>query len=431
MARIYPMFLIIASLVLLVLPGVLFNTYGSVGFKTTDPGLTCGGPYAPGQLIDVTCQGSVTEGCQAVANDCTLTTSPTLSFLNQNSPFTQLISGNIFGVWGALTSNGNVNRGPFDPNGGGQYYTADCFMAAVPGGVNMSTNSFSAHIASCTQTNPDGSNMTKSSTFTFANWNSNFFGSGVPVNTPFYQLKTNATFIMTCQAQGFWYVTGQPTVGYALHGCDFYQFAGYTPPQQPSTNPIWSFLVAIPGNQGGATGMVAAMQTGNYHLKVFVQPETWETKYCSTAFLNTQTIFSLWYSSQNCVNFQSWFTAPKATGGFNVGFFTPFLTLLIGIVLFLIGTGINLAAGGSILGSGTQFGVGTNDQGTRMAQILGLALIVWAPLYSEFATWFTSGLLPFGLDGSIISIATGSGIIAFCLTGLFFAGVLWQLMSIE
>lgn len=422
--KLYPMALIILSLTILVLPGVLFNAFATTGFKSADPVLTCPG------WADVTCQGSVTEGCQAVPTQCSLNNGVTLAFLNQASPFTQVLSGNIFGLFSSLSSNGNANRGPFDASGGGAYYTADCYVKGVTAGAsqNITSNSFAALISSCTQTNPDRSNLTKAQAFTWGDWNFNLLGVS-QVNIPFYNIINNATYALTCYNQGYWFISNQPSIGYAIEGCDYYKGAGYSPPANPNVNPVYSFLIGVPCHLGVGSCKAQTFPTGNTHIEIFIQPQNWDTQFCVNAFTVATQNQATWYGSQQCTNMETWFVSPHGGASFNFGFFTPFLTILLGLVLFLIGTGINVQGGGSIFGSGTQLGVGTNEQGTKLAQIMGLGLLAWTPLYSEFSTWFTSGLLPFGLDGAITAIATGGGIVTFALTTMFFAGVIWQAQS--
>jgi hypothetical protein len=126
-----------------------------------------------------------------------------------------------------------------------------------------------------------------------------------------------------------------------------------------------------------------------------------------------------------CVNMETWFTTPQGGGtALQAGFLTPFLAIIVGLILFLVGLGINLQAGGSIFGSGTTLGAGVNPQGTRLAQTLGMALMAYVPLYSEFSSWFTSGFLPNGLDGTI-------GVIGLGITTCLFAGVIWLTMQMS
>jgi hypothetical protein len=297
---------------------------------------------------------------------------------------------------------------------------------------NITKNNFAADIKVCTQTNSDRSNMTKyftgSTSFqpvTWGNWNFNQLGT-TAVSIPFFAIKANATWGFQCLNQGYWFYSTQSTIGYSMIGCDYYKSAGYSPPANPNTQPVYSFLLAVPCNAPGTGGCKAqTYPTGNSHVQVLIQPQQWDTWDCTNAFTVLTRNEANWYGSQQCINMETWFNSPHAGSAFNLGLFTPFLTILIGVILFLIGLGVGL----QVPVPTSQLGFSINQQGTRLAQFLGITLIAWTPLYSEFSTWFTSGVLPYGLDGGIVSIASGSGIIGFCVTAMLFVGVVWQVMS--
>lgn len=106
------------------------------------------------------------------------------------------------------------------------------------------------------------------------------------------------------------------------------------------------------------------------------------------------------------------------------------LTLLGGAIFIFLGLGLGASLGGSILGSGTTASLSTNPQGSKMAQAFGLGLLIWAPLYSEFSTWFSSGYLPVfntngglqtGIDGNILNGQIG--IVSIILTIMMFLGL--------
>jgi hypothetical protein len=120
---------------------------------------------------------------------------------------------------------------------------------------------------------------------------------------------------------------------------------------------------------------------------------------------------------------ETWFFTPIGSN-FQAGFLTPFLTIIVGLILFLVGLGINLTAGGTVFGSGTNLGAGVNAQGTRLAQTLGISLMAYTPLYSEFSSWFTSGYLPNGLDGTI-------GVVGIAITVCLFVGVIWLTLQMN
>lgn len=80
----------------------------------------------------------------------------------------------------------------------------------------------------------------------------------------------------------------------------------------------------------------------------------------------------------------------------------------VGLLLLLIGLGLGFEAGAVTF----NFALRPNSQGTRMAQTIGIGLLVWIPLYSEFGAPWVSVLI-WGL----------STFLFFALTGCFFFGI--------
>jgi len=114
----------------------------------------------------------------------------------------------------------------------------------------------------------------------------------------------------------------------------------------------------------------------------------------------------------------NWSTS--TTGGISFGNILGFGLWLLGAALVLfLSLGISFGGGGSFLASGASFQVGSNKQGSKLAQTVGIGLLVWIPFYSEFSTWFTSGLLPYGIDGV-------TGIIAIAITATMAFGLYLQ-----
>ena len=115
-------------------------------------------------------------------------------------------------------------------------------------------------------------------------------------------------------------------------------------------------------------------------------------------------------------------TPSVASSGLNVSGILAFaLSLIGGLLVVFIALGIGISGSIEGLTFGTSGSFWSNPQGTRLAQTFGIATLIWFPLYSEFSPWFTSGYLPFGLDGQLF--AAPPGIIAFVLTFFFFVGV--------
>lgn len=88
-----------------------------------------------------------------------------------------------------------------------------------------------------------------------------------------------------------------------------------------------------------------------------------------------------------------------------------FLGFVIGIILFVMSFGVGFNAGAI----SETIGFSSNSQGTKFAQAVGLGLMVWSPIYSEFSGWFSNTMLGWGV-GTIIGTI---------LTALYFMGVIW------
>lgn len=89
---------------------------------------------------------------------------------------------------------------------------------------------------------------------------------------------------------------------------------------------------------------------------------------------------------------------------------------ILGFALGLLGLAILVMLGLGIGVGAASVSVETNPQGSKLAQTFGIGLLIWGPLYSEFSTWFTSGFLPYGLDGVV-------GIVSIALIATYFFGL--------
>ncbi|MDE1824340.1 MAG: hypothetical protein KGH74_03505 [Candidatus Micrarchaeota archaeon] len=423
------MVLVSVALFLLVIPGLLYNNLNSTGITPAQV-LTCPNTQLSGGGVDVTCQGSVNAGCQASASYCSLSGS-SFSFLNINSPFTALITGNVWGVFNQIVQGSQpTTHGPFDSVGGSaSFIRANCIID------NRGANSLTGWtIDQCTQADSDGSNMTTGFN-TWSNWNNNFVGStktisfkNLIVYIPAYSGNSSYTLICNWNIQTNYTFSGTPFSGYTWYGCAYQNTIGGSFPTNEKTNPSWPFLISVPWATGvldptkGYTCGYISAPAKCFHQLVYVQLETWHTFECVFVAKTNQRQLWPFLISPQCDQWWDNVKTQSVSSGANFGILTPIIVFIIGLALLFLGLGIGLTGGGSILGTGTTVGISSNRQGTKMAQILGMGLIVWAPLYSEFSTWFTTGLLPYGLDGSL-------GVVGIGLTGLFFFGIFWLIQS--
>ena len=420
----------VGALILLVLPGALYNNYSNSNLVVSQGSfsLTCPG------LPDTTCQGATATGCQVNAGVCTLSGN-SISFLSGTSPFTALLTGNIGGLFSMLSAGAQATQhGAFDFWGGGANLFANCIVFNAAN-ANMEITKLS--FKECTQAHADGSNMTINEATTWTNWNTNF-NPAAPVALQFFGLSgISGVYVMTCNNLGQFNYTqglGGPTVGgYTWWGCDVNTGSGVggcsslVPPSVAclQNNFYNSLILAIPSNQG------QYLLTGNgkygcpevsandvcWHINVPVLLVQFEAATCFSTQGSNRAQFSYIVSAQ-CDQFYQ--TAKAQVGSTNnlaiLGPISMIVGFFFGLALFFLGFGIQIGAGGSIVSTGTNFSLGSNPQGSKLAQVIGMGLIIWIFLFSEFSSWYTSGFLPYGLDGSF-------GVISIAITGAFWFGL--------
>lgn len=442
-SRIYPMGLIFAAIIMLVLPGFLLGIFTSSGLNPAFA-LTCSNN--PG---DFTCQNSNPSGCQAVPASCTLS-GTTISFLNQQSPWTSLLRGNLFGLFSGL-------------NTGGTYTTYNAYQIAGFGTSNVvpalclnqyvsnSSAAYGYKPLACTQTSVTGSNLPKPQTIDivpgpyFQNQTAvHFFQLGVTNASSYNPL---GTYLEANLCQGLTSLVASGATINILLGCQYYSTTG-------GHTTYWYFDIDYDNTtasfaqtpQQGATRSfnycnghpsLNSTQCPNLLVPVTMQPETWDVRDCAlqNIFPSGQPIGFNWGAGlglfvydplainpitpqctamqQSITNFNTASSTSTATSIASV------LLWIAGIVIFIMATGINFTVTGSLFGTGVSTGAGVNRQGTKFAQILSFAMIAWIPFFSEFSSWFTSGILPNGFDGI-------AGITSIVINAMLFGGVMWQ-----
>ena len=113
----------------------------------------------------------------------------------------------------------------------------------------------------------------------------------------------------------------------------------------------------------------------------------------------------------------------SVSNSINIPNMFTFVGFLIGIILFIMGLGLTISANAQALATGVGGSVGVDDQGARLAQIIGIGLIVWTFFSSLFGAWL-------GLNGFISPIGLGLSLIIYIiLSAMFFFGTYWQISS--
>ena len=333
-----PMYLIMLPVLLMVGVGSLYNAMINSGFLTTG---------VSGNATDILAPQYTDTGCNAATSYCTFTDSTTFPFLNDQSPFTKLISGDVQG------------------------FLASWF---VTGAGPLGVNSTSTIVQS---------------------------GIGVATNLVLFTGNYNGGSI--CPAfNGVTFTSIHYGTNYVTSARQF-QCNGPTAPTINMTFPLTFTSVY------------------------------WDGSFSSTADPSSWTIFSLAsynYLTADCTPFStnatdiqqmicSNFVAPvtsttSTTVGSLVNFSSVglFFQLIAGFILLIMSLGI----GGSAQAIATGFSFIPNDQGTKFAQLLGIGLIMWVVIQSEFSAWLSSSFIGFGI-GSMMAII---------LEIMFFVGIYWQ-----
>lgn len=126
----HSMELIFFPLIILIMVGLVANEFQSSALQTTPvlPTPICTGTIEPGE-----CYPTNVNGCdQSASVNCNFTANTKFSFLNQNSPYALLLSGNILGFFNCLVGCSQVTpvsnlvdlNGCISTGGSGQFVTS-------------------------------------------------------------------------------------------------------------------------------------------------------------------------------------------------------------------------------------------------------------------------------------------------------------------
>jgi hypothetical protein len=344
----------------------------------------------------------------------------------------------------ALASSQNPDGSYSDIIDGCQYYTFGPSQSSTKDGFATVT-SFAF---------PPGNILNVSSTAGFS------VGSSVSLC---YGTKYQATFTVTAVGSGSITISGVPSPFPTFQANPCYVVV--TPFPGSIVTSYYYFTANVNSSQFSAnTATFGGSQTVSYcnshfglnpvtdcppaTIPVTLQPESWDVYSCGEQFYFPngaaahQDLFNsggfsnpsnhvYWAASSGpgsvplpsktpqCLSVENSIANYNANENSTFGLGIVFL-FLAGVILFLLGLGINVKVDGTIFGTGGGVGAGSNQQGTRMAQAIGIFLTVWTPLYSEFGQWTTSSLMGnIGLSLLMLFVTLGIG----------FIGVFWQILS--
>ena len=377
--------LIFFPLFLMIVVGVIFNNFNASGMQAN-------GNLVVTQLtrtqnstafcllnIDPNCSviiNPVPTGCASSLQNCNASgIASGFNFLNKNSPFTYLIQFNVVGFLSSIFNNQEQTN---------QYYSGitQC-VPLINGQFKNVSNSNSTQNFECfgtAATNGQQAPFVSVPLNASSSYGNNSIWSITGcANSPNIACKYPIPFNQTESVQSFYglYIQNGSTID-STHGCTIYGSV--------------STCKALFPNLFGSN-------------PTFTCPNT------SHLFNITNTITYCLLPSSN-----------PAT--FSVANSFSFFAFLAGLVLIVMGFGLNLAF--SILTNGGTIGI--NEQGTKLAQSMGIALTVWAFVTSEFGYIFIT-VFNFGLLGLILNVILGA--VYTIMSVMFFIGIYWRMFSLE
>jgi hypothetical protein len=373
----HSMELIFFPLFIILFVGVIFNALNSSGLQangnlqTTTTGIICylgQGNCSP--IINPT-----PTGCVANPQNCNASGITTFSLLNQNSPFTYALQGNLIGFWSSIFGGGETTN---------QYVAGETICIPLIDG-KLANASLNANILNfrCYGYVSDTNAIPTPSVLPPLNASSNGGNMsiwniiGCPNNTNCGVGFTNITY---AYQTFFGLYVRNGTVIDSTHGCTIY---GST----TICRQLFPFLFGS--------------------SPTFTCPNTAHVQGLN---INRTTYYCLLPS--------------QAQGTITVANTFSFFALIAGMILLFMGFGFNIMI--SLLTNGGSLGI--NEQGTKMAQVFGIGLTIWSFITSEFAYWVFS---PYG-SGLIGSILTLTFTAVYSVLGImFFLGLYWRMFSLD
>ena len=385
--------LMLFSIVIFALVGMAITNLNNSGVSAFVPASSCATYICPiNTATNVVC---VTQTqCQVNA----------FSFLNPNSPFTCIFAVNYQCFLNSLSSVNPNQVLPFQ-----LWQTTNPIFMNCTNIVNAPTHNSTIGVSkigiACFQTYQNNTQIASSI-------------SNLPKAPLYYANCTDSVGIITYGLYEYWFCNNNN---------------GANTPYSPAyvnTTKAWFYIIAQSyssfNNWVQCTGYEPSPTTGcNFIAQGFIITNPAGVNFTSASSNvgdNPNACIVMYAHNENsslspdCI---SWLnsvaqTNQQASGGQGFANLGIVGGLVAGLILLLIGLGIGISGGVLTF----NFSMTPNSQGTRFCQLLGIALLIWSPLYSEFGSWIFNNQLSLGIGG-LISIT---------MLGLFFLG-LWRTME--
>jgi hypothetical protein len=371
------MALIFFPILFLVFTGVILNNAQANNMQTTPviTGYPCVIGVGSCSLIATPANPT---GCLASMSNCNISKVNSIQFLNDNSPFTLLIQGNIVAFFSSVFNGGEVSNHIYSgyttciPLNGNNFFNATgqaIYSFMCQGISSVNNTNFKPNAGVPMNATSNGGN------------NSIWDIVGCQANSNFnYPCLVNGT----SDGEASWNGTNSLGTFYAFyvkngtaigHGASCTIF---------STNPACQ--IVMPWLYVG--GVTTFTCPSTHHVNGLNINATYY--YCLLPVVNPS------------VGSTGSDSLPNSFAG---------LSFLFGALLFFLGFGTAITS--------AIIGFQINAQGTRLAQVFGIGLLAFGFLSSEFGSWLY--VLPLNL-GDIATIA---------LAVIFFFGLYWRLFSID
>lgn len=367
-----PMMLIMIPILLLFGVGILYNNFTASGFSTTPASSSCTALNCPAY--------DDTTGCNASPNPCGFSGSTTFSFLNPNSPFSLLVQGNFVGFYtDAFTQGETANV----INSGYTYCVPqiNSAMANATGGfiTNFECLGYTAVGAG---THP-------------------FPVVGIPMNSTSNNGNNSVWSVAGCALSDGNYPC---TINYGDGPQAFDGTLAYSS--------FYAFYVKN-GTSLTASGNCNIFGSAIECLQLLHYLFTTGTTYTcpSTSDLNVTGIIAsatTYYCLLPVSNANIQTSSSSVTTTLPNSF--ALFSFLFGVILLFMGLGLSLST--------AIMGFSVNEQGTKLAQIFGISIVVYSFAFNEFSGWL--GILGFGIGAALTII----------FSAIYFVGVTWQSQSL-
>ena len=142
-----------------------------------------------------------------------------------------------------------------------------------------------------------------------------------------------------------------------------------------------------------------------------------QSTFCTSEYWKNQTtgLFTTYVAYQFEVSAAQ--TTQQTGASINMPGFFSVVAFFLGIALLFMALGIRVSASVQALASGVAATLGVNDQGSRLALVAGLMLIMWSFAYTGFGSWIST--LGFGVGDIVFSV----------LSMMYLVGGWWMMHS--